>query len=470
MNIREFFSKKEVKPEIIKKTEDAPNKGLSLVNFARTELPVIVEKRQNDFVFLGENHYYPQFLKQLVFKSAIHNAIITGKAQMQAGKGFLINGNVDKASSEEALKALPSDVQNAYNAFIANKNTLDTLTEVTRKISLDYQIQGAYALEIVWSLDFSKIVTIKHVEVDKICPGKYCNGYINEFYFCENWANYKRCKVTKIQSFDSRDEVKQYSQLIYVKRGGLDYFGTPAYIGAINWINIDVQMGVFHANNISNAFAPSLVLKYYDSAITPEKQHFITQNFKTQYKGAENAGKALMFFSKDKDQAPDIQPLEMANLDKQYIALASQAVQQILTGHKVTSPELFGIATPGKLGSSSLEDSFNIYDNTVIEPDRNVIEEVYNNILKINKIPITIAIEKFSPFGVKIVDKSGLPILAVQIGVGGTQSIIAILTDTVLTIEQKKGTLITLFGLDQGQVDLMLAQPIIPTTNPNPTA
>ena len=53
--------------------------------------------------------------------------------------------------------------------------------------------------------------------------------------------------------------------------------------------------------------------------------------------------------------------------------------------------------------------------------------------------------------------KADTTLLAVTLGVGGTQALTSILADPLLNLEQKKGTLKVLFGLSDEQVNQMLA-------------
>jgi hypothetical protein len=53
--------------------------------------------------------------------------------------------------------------------------------------------------------------------------------------------------------------------------------------------------------------------------------------------------------------------------------------------------------------------------------------------------------------------KADTTLLAVTLGVGGTQALTSILSDPLLNLEQKKGTLKVLFGLSDEQVNQMLA-------------
>jgi hypothetical protein len=236
-------------------------------------------------------------------------------------------------------------------------------------------------------------------------------GKVASYWYCRDWENENKNKPVELKVFNPDERLKPEKersrvQIYYAKRGTLEYYGEPSYKGALSWIKIDSQMGLFHLSNIENGFNPSLVFKFYKKPGSPEKKQEILENINAQWSGAKNTGKGLVFFSDGKELSPDVEPVEVSNLDKQYIALADQAVQQILSGHKVTSPMLFGVAIPGKLGSSAteLEISYRIFDNSVIEPDREEIEKFDNLLLKANQTPVVITVEKFNPLKQEEVD------------------------------------------------------------------
>lgn len=383
-----------------KKEKEKPEMALvDLFKFAMPEIPLISESRNKEYVNYGADNLYPEKLSSLLNQSAIHNSIVLGKAAMMAGKGFFINGA--KTPEENKLKydALPVNTKIAYDNFLNNQHDELDIQEIVQFCSLDYQTYGSYAIEIIWNTDFTQIVRLKYVEVKNIRSGKLINNKITEYFYSRDWsqAQNKAYKPVSIPAFDI-DDKEHYNQLIYVKNGTLQYYGEPFYKGSLTWINIDAKMANFHLSNIENGFAPSMSIKFYQKPDSPEKQAHIVSQIKKQYSGGSNAGKALIFFSDGKDLAPDVEAINVSNLDKQYLALSELATQNILTGAAVTSPLLFGIAVPGSLGGNTeLDISYKIFNNSVITPDRIKIEKVINKILKINKIDVTITIEQFNP-------------------------------------------------------------------------
>lgn len=353
--------------------------------FSRVEMPSIIEKKNTEFVWYGDDNLYPNYLQELLTTSAMHNAICVGKGQMMAG-----NGIVPKEGT-----VLTPDQQLQLDSFIDNGG--DHLQDVIDKMSFDFHAFGQMACEAVWSLDGTRVALLKYVDATKIRAGKMENGRVNEYYYSRDWRNLKQNPFVVIPAFDEDAEIKG-SQLIFVKHGTQEYYGTPSWQGCMAWINVDSQMSLFHLSNIKNGFAPSMAFKFYRQPANPEERQMIMTNIKKQFGGSGNAGKALIFFSDGKDLAPDIQAVETSNLDKQFLVLSELAAKEILSGHRVTSPLLFGISTPGQLGGNTeLATSYSIFNNIVIKPSKSVMTRMLNKVLESSGYTFEIDIKEFNP-------------------------------------------------------------------------
>jgi hypothetical protein len=82
-------------------------------------------------------------------------------------------------------------------------------------------------------------------------------------------------------------------------------------------------------------------------------------------------------------------------MDKQYTVLAEQITQKILTGSRVTTTELFGIAYPGQLGSSDFETKVKCFEKFVIRPDQKIFEAAINEILMLNGYSVDFKLKQF---------------------------------------------------------------------------
>ena len=106
-----------------------------------------------------------------------------------------------------------------------------------------------------------------------------------------------------------------------------------------------------------------------------------------------------MTFSDSKENTPEITPIAMSDASKQYIALQELLMQNILTGHRCTSPMLVGINSENGFGSNAeeLNSAFEIYLNTVIKVFQSNILKTLNKILTVNGINLPLEFVQSKP-------------------------------------------------------------------------
>jgi len=101
-------------------------------------------------------------------------------------------------------------------------------------------------------------------------------------------------------------------------------------------------------------------------------------------------------FSDGKELAPEVTPIEVSNVDKQFTVIADQITQKILTGERATTPELFGIAIPGQLGNGDFDTKVKCFSKFVIAPDQFIFEQAVNKILRLNGYDIKLKLNPFT--------------------------------------------------------------------------
>jgi hypothetical protein len=371
--------------------------SVDYLEFGITDTPRIVEKKGHDWVFYGEDNLYPLKISDFKHGSAIHNSILKTASKMIAGDGFLINGA--KTPEESLLKynSLEPAVRSAYDLFLSNKYNKLNIEKIKRKLAGDLKEYGAYCYEVILNNEKNKIATVKYVDVKNIRAGKMENDEVKSYWYCRDWSEWRKNKPKEIKAFDVNN--KDLNQLVYEKIGNLEYYGEPDYSGALTWIQVDFQMGIFHLSNLENGMNPSIKLQFYKVPSTETDKQNILNDIKRAWVGPKNTAKHMVFFSDGKELAPDVSPITPSGLDKQLVLLAELCDKKILTGHQLTSPLLAGVSISGQLGGNvELEKAFKIYDKVVIAYYRNMIAESFQKILEFNKIPVNIEINPFNPF------------------------------------------------------------------------
>ena len=127
--------------------------------------PKITENAANDWVSYGDGEYknmYPQFLIDIYNSSATHSAIVNASSAMIAGGEILIEEDGGNLSAFVQLKKFLASV---------NRNG-ETAHELVTKLAFDLKLFGAYAINIIWSKDKSKIAEMHHIPVEQVRVGR----------------------------------------------------------------------------------------------------------------------------------------------------------------------------------------------------------------------------------------------------------------------------------------------------------
>ena len=366
-----------------------------------SEVPVVAEKPNIEWVYYGEHNLYPLQLHDLKYGSPIHNSILKTKAKMMAGDGLLYNGAKTKEESETLYTGFPVNTKAEVDFLQSNKFGGMPLENLQDALAQDYQDYGAYCYKIIFNKDFTKIAGIKYYKVENIRSGKEVDGKIKNYYYSKDWTKSKQgsFKPEVLWNYDPKDR-EHIEQVIYRKIGNDDYYGITNYSGAINWVHIDFQMGIFHRSNIENGMNPGLHFKFYKTFANDEEEDRVREMVKKQWQGAMNAGKMIMTTSDGKDLAMDIQPIEVSGLDKQLLLLAELSDQKILTGHQLTTPMLAGITSNKGLGNTGteLETGYELFDGLSMASDRKVLRNDIQMWFDYNKTGVKVDINKFKPF------------------------------------------------------------------------
>ena len=364
------------------------------INLSTTTAPVVTEVRGKDWVDYGTEEWanlYPQFLIDLYYNSSTQAAIINATAEMIAGEDILIEDE-----EERDLEAIVK-----LKKFFAQANGNESLNEVIKKIAFDFKLQGAFALNIVWSQDRTQIAEIYHIGVDKIRaekPNKL--GKVEGYYVSADWSDIRQNKPYRVPAFNTNDRTSP-NQILYtgLYSPNMNAYYTPDYVAANNWALVDQRVAEFHLNNISNGFSGSFMLNFANGVPTQEERFQIEQSLADKFTGASNAGKFILTFSDDKTRTPDITAITPSDLDKQYLALQELLVQNILTGHRVTSPILMGIKSDTGLGNNAdeLNSAANFYLNTVILPFQSHLIKTLRKIFTVNNMDMPVRFEQLKP-------------------------------------------------------------------------
>lgn len=385
---------KKKKVNKVKLDKNNPKSRLSVVYMKQQYAPNTVESAGDDFIGYGDTapyrNLYPQFLIDLYNSSPVHRAITDSASAMIAGKGILIE---DETNVE---------MTNQLKSFLLNINSKETIEGLLSKVGKDLYLQGAFALNIIYSKDRSSIVSINHVPVEKLRIGvPNSNGIVDTYYISSDWNNTRRRgnEPKAVPAFNPNDRTNP-SQIMYVKdyTPGLDLYGAPSYTPSSNWALTDSLISEYHLSNIQNGFSGTTWINFNDGQPTEEEQRMVERAIDNKMSGP-NGKKIILTFTDEGKNTPDIQTLDIPDAHSQYIALNDLIVSNLMIGHRVVSPALMGVKTEGQLGGrNELLEAYELYSRSVIEPYQEIIVQALSKLFAINGIILPIQIKDLSPF------------------------------------------------------------------------
>ena len=336
------------------------------------------EKPSNQgFVNYGDDNLFPQYLIDLYKSSATHNALCTSIAYMIYGDG------VQADTLEARLKIEEWGLQ-----------------DEVRKACLDLKIQGGFALEVVYSIDRTTIAKVRHCPFENIRSAEVDHDEkVNFYYYSKDWSD-KSCEPEIVRCFDPSDAVDYPVQILYVKpfSPGSYYYPKPDYIGSIDYIELDKEIGKYHINNIKNGLAPSFTIHFKNGVPAQEERLRIRNDIERQLAGATNAGKFIVTYSDSPDRKPDFEPFPLSDADKQYQFLSTEVSDKIMVGHRVVSSAMFGVKTAGQLGNTQeLEIASGLFDRQVIKPYQRIVKDALESIFIAAGTPTLVSVEEVPP-------------------------------------------------------------------------
>ena len=372
------------------------------INLETTTAPIIQEVRGRDYIEYGTEDWrnlYPQFLIDLYYNSSTHAAIINATAEMIAGENLICT---DADTNLDAYVKLKK--------FMRNANSKESLHQVIKKVAFDFKLQGAYAIHVVWNRERTEIAEIYHIPVERVRAGRPNElGKVDTYFISADWANIRTHKPYPIAAFNTNDRTAA-SQLIYTGAysPNMDVYHTPDYIAANNWALVDQRVAEFHLNNIENGFSGSYFISFANGVPTQEERFQIERSLTEKFTGASNSGKFILTFSDDRTRTPEVTPISVSDADKQYLALQELLVQNILTGHRVTSKTLMGIDSTNGFSSNTDEliNAANFYLNTVVRPFQLNILDTLQTIFSVNNMDLEVEFVQLKPITVQFDSKT----------------------------------------------------------------
>ena len=337
-----------------------------------TPVSPVEKEDRGGWVRYGEDNLFPKYLIELYETTPVHGPLCTSIAKMIAGDGL---------DGDAGAIALLSDKKIDKTAF-------------------DLKIGGSFFWEVIWSKDGQSVAQINHLPFENCRLSKADEtDEITGIWYSKDWGAIRKkgCEPVFIPRFNKAASTAEPRQVYYhfANITGSQYYGKPDYFSAVNYIELARQIGIYHVNNIMNGFFPSFIISQFNGVPDPDTKREIINEWNRHASGARNAGKAFFTFHEPGTTPPSITTFPLSDADKQYQYLEEAQMRNIMMGHRVTSPLLFGIRDSSGLGSNAdeLRQALAIFNAYVIKPAQQDIVEAIETITG-----ATVSIKPYVPF------------------------------------------------------------------------
>lgn len=354
-----------------------------------------VVKRGSDFIWYGLDNLFPQHTIRLYQNSATQNALVNSIS------AWIYGGGIDADNKEQHPEEW---VQ--FNKLINHKIGKNDI----QLMCMDLKLHGGFYISVSYSVDRTQIVEMEVLPYETMRSGHVDeDGQVDTYYHSHDWTAGSRAKYTELRAFNPHEKATYPNQVLCVKMNsvGSYYYPKPDWIGAWNYVELDVNVAQFHLSQIENGLAPSFIINFANGIPAREKREDIKRTIEAELSGSRNAGKFLCTFSDGRDTTPDIQAVPLSDADKQFQFLSTEITNKIMVGNRVVSPRLFGVNVDGGgLGNNAeeLQTASALFEQTVVNPFRDVIIDALKLLMAESGINLQLFFEPFDLFQTEFAD------------------------------------------------------------------
>jgi len=352
---------------------------------ANLSLPYVNGRYQvAGYIPFGQDNLFPEMLNQVYFTSPLHGAIVDFKVNATIGAGYDLK-----------VQTLTADEKLALYTWEKKMKLSKSVREVTKHLVLHNRVY--------FKLYFDEKHQVKRIE--NISPEKVRINRAKDCYFlCDDWAS--RIDVIPVTKYHPLNSDKCQLYAYEIKAIGQDYYPLPTYSSALNFAFLSGELSYFAKSNIQNSIFPAFAMMFPKRPQSEEEKKVLRDTI-DRMKGAQNAGKGVAFFANSADQLPKIESIPTNQNDKLFQEASGLNTEQICFAHTI-DPILMGVRTTGALGGGAdIKQAYVIFEKNVVIPLREMVEEVFAELLSISKLKADFVIKNFQIINETIVEVEG---------------------------------------------------------------
>jgi len=346
--------------------EDKKNKNLFIFTGSQYIRPTIEATSYLDYITNGQDNEFFYYVINRYLGSPTNSAIINGKKNLIYGRGLSIKGTRHNVVERIKLKTIlsPKTVRNVIN---------------------DYVLQNMFSIDIIENKK-NELKTISHVAIERLAPEQENNkGIIENYYYSRDFRKKMQdgYEPVKVPAFNGKPQKRS----VYVGRpyqSGATYFSSPQYVSSLPYAEFEEEASNLYVSSIKNGLSAGFVINVEGGvAWTDEEKRQFKQKIDDLLTGGTNAGQFIVSFNGAEVKVTVEAIPTNENIHQQWESLTEISTQQLLTGHQVVSPMLFGVKDNTGLGNNAdeLDTAEQQFVKRVIKPDQDFITDALEEIL-----------------------------------------------------------------------------------------
>jgi len=353
---------------------------IHILNLNSYEAPRVYEERNQDFVSIGDNNDYYQYVIDRYIGSTTNHAILNGVTNFVYGHGIDATDSSEKPEQYAQMKSL-----------LKNKDLF--------RVVQDFVILGEGAFQVTYNTE-RKISKLTYFPRQTLRAEK-CNdkGEIDAYYYHPDWKDYNRNdKLKRIPVFGTS---KELNEIFIVKKYvvGFHYYSLPSYAASMPYALLEEEISAYLINETQNSFSGTKVVNFNNGVPDKEKQIQIKNDILGKLTGSIG-DKVIVAFNSNQESATTVEDISLNNAPEHYAYLAEECVKKLMVGHRITSPLLLGIReSGGGLGNNAdeIQTATDLFLNIVIKPAQDIVIDAIDDLLATNDIALNLYFKTLKP-------------------------------------------------------------------------
>ena len=258
----------------------------------------------------------------------------------------------------------------------------ETMEDLVGHIIFDYFTYGNYAIQVI----FNKLGIPVELYALDVARCRLNGNKDKVFYSKKTWTKYQQvADVFDRFGYAEIDPEKPTQIYFYNGSGVRSVYNKAPWAAALNDVLCEIEGSEYSLNSVVNGFSARYVLNIPDTSnLTDEQKRDIENSIKTKFTGPD-ANTFMLYFTNDEGKNIEVRKIESDETPERFVAIRNSSRENIFVSLRI-SPLLCGLG--GAVGSTGFatqefSDSYKLYDRTVAEPIRHLIERTLEKILGI---------------------------------------------------------------------------------------